>query len=639
MLKVKLPKKTLKVLISAAIPALIILASYFRIFETYELATLDIRFRIRPPQKATDKVVFIEIAQDTLDQLGQWPISRDYHALLIDALTEYGSKAIVFDMTFGQSSPSDAAFIESVKNSRRVYVASIFRLSEKRQKKIFPEVISCESQPLPSLRDYVGTGHINAVVDRDGKRRSAPLFIDFNGKLIPQISFLALCDYLGVSIKDVKVEKARYIKMPPDIRIPIDSNGYTIVNYAGRWGEVFKHYSYVDILKAYAAKSYGKKSEISLNELRGKICLVGLTAPATHDLNPTPLEERSPMVGLHANIINTILTKNFIVRVNKFINLFILVFLSVMVILAVLRLRPARGILAALGIFFGFIITAFVLFGFLRIWVDLFYPLILISGVYIFSTFYKYITERNKRIVMERELDIAQKIQRSFLKETPPQIEGLDIAVIMTPAKSVGGDLYDFIEMKGRIGIMIGDVSGKGVPAALFMAKTVTDFRFHAKTQESSLKVMTDLNNQIAVESTSGLFVTLSYIVVDRAAKKLTIVDGGHLPAAYAGREKETTFITTAGGMALGIMEGVEFLELEVAIREGDVFVFYTDGVTEARNIKGEEFTEERLKDAVSKYKELGAKDITQKIYEDLQKFKGKASQHDDITIITMKVV
>ncbi|MFH1867519.1 MAG: CHASE2 domain-containing protein, partial [Candidatus Omnitrophota bacterium] len=612
-IKIKIPKNLLKILIAAVIPALIILASYFRIFETYELATLDLRFRFRPPQKITDKVVLVDIAEDTLDQLGEWPIDRGYYSYLIDALTAHNAGAIVFDIVFGQSSPAyddeyspDELLIESARNSNKVYLATILGLSDKSPKNIFPDASGYENQPLPSLKKVCrGIGHINVRVDIDGKRRRVPLFLDLNGELIPQISFLALCDYLNISIQDIDVERGRFIKLTPGLKVPIDSEGHTMVNFAGRWGKAFKHYSFIDILKSYAAVEKGRTPIIDLDEFNNKICIVGLTAVATHDLDPIPLQKRYPMVGFHANLINTILTKSFIIRVHHLINLIILALLSLAVVLSVLRLKPSRGVLAALGIFFGFVALAFGLFGFFNIWIDLFYPLILISGVYIFCTFYRFITERNKRLLMEKELDIAQRIQRSFLKETSPKRNGLDIGVIITPAKSVGGDLYDFVEFDNEslLGIMIGDVSGKGMPAALFMAKTVSDFRFHAKAQDDSLKAVTELNDHVSIESTSGLFVTLCYIVADANAGKLSIVDAGHLPVVHAGKDKETILITATGGMAIGIMDGVEFHKNEITVCQDDVFVLYTDGVTEARNTKIEEFGEIRLKDAVTRHK------------------------------------
>ena len=642
MLKIKFHKKALKCLIVLILPIIIILTSYFKVFETFELATFDLRFKIRPSQVVTDKVVIIEIAEDSLNSMGQWPIDRRYYAALTDVLSKAEVDSIVFDILFSQHSKpaSDSAFTESAKNSKNVYLPVALRLTEHEKVGPFPKAKSIESEPFKELLNSArGVGHINATTDIDGKRRRVPLFISYQGKVIPQLSFLALSDSLGISIGDMKVESSNSIRVNKDIAIPIDDEGQLIINYAGKWGEAFKHYSFVDILTSFRDIQNGKTPAIDLNELKGKICIVGLTAVGTHDLNPIPLEERYPMVGLHANLINTILIKSFIIRVNPVINILILIMLSLIIAFAALKLKPAFEILIALGVLSGFIIIAFILFGFFNIWVDLFYPSVLIIGVYLFCTFHKYISEQKRRLIMQRDLDIAQKIQKSFLKETPPVTDKLDISVMMVPAKSVGGDLYDFVETdKKDIGLMLGDVSGKGVPAALFMAMTVSHFRFHSKTEDDPVKVVTKLNDQIAAESTSGLFVTLTYMMVDQKVKKLSIVDAGHLPVVHVTKGKKPVLITAKGGMALGIMEGVEFTKEDVEITSGDIFVVYSDGVTEARNIRKEDFEEERLINAVERYRDLSAKEISDNVYKELKRFRGKAPQHDDISIMVLKI-
>ncbi len=640
--KIKFPKKILRYFIAAIIPLVVILVSYFRVFETFELATLDLRFKTRPPQRAVGNVVIIEIAQDTLEKTGQWPIDRKFHAGLVDALTACGAKAIIFDILFSTKSShsSDIKLIESVARARNVYLPVALRLSEAPPKGVFPDAVEIESEPMPELLAAArGTGHINAATDIDGKRRRIPLLISYKDRLIPQISLLAVCDMLGIKIDDAGLETGRFLRLNSDIMIPVDAQGQMMINYAGYWGQAFRHYSFIDILTSYRDLHYGKSGVIDLHELRDKICIIGLTAVATHDLNPIPLQERYPMVGLHANLINTILLKNFILRVNPAVNTIILIILSGLIVLAVLRLKPVFEILSVFFIFFGFIAIAFALFAFFNVWIDLFYPLLLIAGVYVFCTFHQYISEQNKRILMQRDLDIAKRIQQSFLRQSPPEKQGLDIWFKMEPAKSIGGDLYDFIKNADQsLGIMVGDVSGKGVPSALFMAMTVSNFRFHAKTEADPVKVVTELNNQIAKESTSGLFVTLTYLNVDSNKMKLSIVDAGHLPVVYAGREKETILITAKSGMALGIMDGIEFVKEEVLMCPGDVFVLYTDGVTEARNTNKEEFGDERLIGIVSQCKDMTVKEITENIYNEVLKFRKKAPQHDDITIMVLKV-
>jgi CHASE2 domain-containing sensor protein len=640
--KIKFPQKTLKYLAAIAIPVAVILTSYFRLFETFELSTLDLRFKVRLAQKAACDIVLIEIAQDTLEKIGQWPIDRKFHAALVDTLSAAGAKAIIFDILFStrSSHTSDEMLTESIARAKNVYLPVALRLSEDAPKGMFYNAIEIESEPMPGLLETArGIGHINATIDIDGKRRRVPLFINYKDKVIPQISLLAVCDILGIKISDIKVERGKSLELNRDIKIPVDSYGHMIVNYAGYWGQAFRHYSFIDILTSYRDLHEGRQGIVDLEQLRDKICIIGLTAVATHDLNPIPLQERYPMVGLHANLINTILLENFIVRARPDVNILILVLLSGLIVLAVLKLKPVFEIMSVVFIFFGFIAIAFGLFAFFNIWIDLFYPLLLIVGVYLFCIFGQYIAEQNKRALMQRDLDIAKRIQQSFLKQSPPEKQGLDIFFKMESAKSIGGDLYDFIVNDDKsLGIMVGDVSGKGVPAALFMAMTVSNFRFHAKTETDPVKVITELNNQIATESTSGLFVTLTYLNVDSENMKLAIVDAGHLPVVYAGKDKEAVLITAKTGMALGIMDGVEFEKEEIPMSSGDVFVLYSDGVTEARNPKKEEFTEERLKSCVSKYKYLTAKEITENIYNEILNFRKKAPQHDDITIMVLKV-
>lgn len=640
--KIKIPKKTLRYLVAIIIPVIVMLASYFNLFETFELSTLDLRFKARPAQKATGDIVLIEIAEDTLEKIGQWPIDRQFHAALVDALSAVGAKAIIFDMLFSTKSrhESDIKLVEALAGAKNVYLPVALRLSEDKPRGIFIDATEIESEPFPELlKTARGIGHINATTDIDGKRRKVPLFISYKDKVIPQISLLAVCDMLGVNISDIKVKKGKHIELNPDIRIPVDSKGQMMINYAGYWGQAFRHFSFIDILTSYRDLHQGEQGVIDLEQLRDKICIIGLTAVATHDLNPIPLQERYPMVGLHANFINTILLKSFIVRVGPVANILILLLLACLIVLAVIKFKPVFGILAAFFIFFGFIITAFGLFAFFNIWIDLFYPLILIVGIYVFCTFAQYIAEQNKRALMQRDLDIAKRIQQSFLRQSPPEKQGFDISFKMESAKSIGGDLYDFVINDDKsLGIMVGDVSGKGVPAALFMAMTVSDFRFHAKTEVDPVKVVTELNNQIATESTSGLFVTLTYLNVNSENMKLSIVDAGHLPVVCAGKDKEAYLITAKSGMALGIMDGVEFKKEEIPMSPDDVFVLYSDGVTEARNPKKEEFGEERLQRCVSQCRNLTAKEITDNIYKEILCFRKNAPQHDDITIMVLKV-
>ncbi|UCH11955.1 MAG: CHASE2 domain-containing protein [Candidatus Omnitrophota bacterium] len=633
-------KRPIGIIAALVISALIILISYFRIFDVYELATLDLRFKLRPAQRTSDRIAIIEIARDTLEQIGTWPIDREFYARLIDILTEFGARSIIFDVIFAQKQNelSDEELVNSVAASKRVYLALAFRLTKEVGDSAFPQAQELEASPFSSLdKAAYGIGHINVIPDIDGKLRRTPVFIDYKDRLYPQLSFLAACDYLGKSQDTVKIDK-KFVQIDSGIKIRIDEDGQMLINFADRWGKAFKHYSFIDILKSYIQLKNNEKPRLALKTFKDKICLVGLTAVGTHDLNPVPLQADYPMVGVNTNIINSILTNNFIHRAGKLTNIIILIFLGLVASFLTLKLKPLKSLLMIVGLLFVFTLFSYVVFAFFKTWLDLFYPLLLVSLVYLFTTFYKYISERNKRMLIERELDIARRIQKSFLKETPPEKEGLDIAVIMDAAKAVGGDLYDFVDISAdEIGIMVGDVSGKGVPAALFMAMTVSNFRFHARGRNQPADVMARLNNQISAESTSGLFVTVYYLIADVRKKILKLADAGHLPLIIAHPNAEVETLKVEGGMAVGIMEGTEYTERQTPFGSGDIFLLYTDGVTEARNVKKEEFGENRIKQALSECRNKSAKEIIEHIYKTLKKFTRKAPQHDDITIIVLK--
>lgn len=570
----RISRHLIRIVFALAVAIAISLVSYFRIFEVFELATLDLRFKLRPPQKVSDKIAIIEISNDTLNQIGTWPIDREYHAYLIDILTRYKTRSIIFDMLFTkeQNPVSDKKLIDSTRSSQRTYLGCVFRLSNKIS--IFPVAEDIEALPLPQLLKAArGIGHINITGDIDGKRRSVPLFIKHKGGLVPQLSMLAVCDYFGKNLGELEIIPKKYVKLTPAVKIPIDENGMTLINFAGRWQDTFKHYSFIDILKSDVQIQNGEKPRVDLNELSDKICIVGLTAVGTPDLHPTPVQTDYPMVGVHANIINSVLNNSFIFRVSRQVNIFILILLGLITIFSVLRLRPLHSLLCVLSIVLFFTLAAFAFFIIFNLWIDLFYPLILISVMYLFATFYKYISERNKRMIMEKELDIARNIQKSFLKEAPPAKQGLEIAVRMDTAKAVGGDLYDFVDMpEGRIGIMIGDVSGKGVPAALFMAKTVSEFRFHSRTQSLPEQTLSELNNTVSLESTSGLFVTIFYMILDMKQKEIHMADAGHLPVIIAHREGPTEALKIKGQMAVGIMDGIEYTQRVIGFNPGGYF-------------------------------------------------------------------
>ncbi len=241
------------------------------------------------------------------------------------------------------------------------------------------------------------------------------------------------------------------------------------------------------------------------------------------------------------------------------------------------------------------------------------------------------------------ELQIAADIQQSFMPDVIPQITGFDIAARSVMAKEVGGDFFDVIPFeiislgKGTLGILIADVSGKGVPAALFMALSRIVVRVNALWHRDPAQAIYASNNIIAQDSKAGMFVTLFYGTLSEKNRTLTYVNAGHNPPIICRSRDGSLEELMPTGIVLGAVENREYFSCTVDIGRDDVIVMYTDGVTESINAKEELFGEDRLKAIIRKNARLKTQEILEKILEGVQEFTGDMPQFDDITLMIIK--
>lgn len=615
--------------------------SYFHIADSYELQTLDLRFRLRPPVPATDKAVIVEIGEDTIEKLGRFPFDRSYYAILIKALSAAGAKAIVFDLFFSEEAKSDADFAEAAAKAGNVYFPEVFELTNKRPAGIVT-ADGYVAKNLDSLsRAAKGEGHINVIPDIDGKYRRVPAYVRYNGVDYPYMTLKVACDQLGIRSGDVKFKPGREVDIGRGIRLPVDENSLILVNFSGPWGASYKHYSFVDILQSFLAKLGGKRPNIDLSAFTDKVCFVGLTAVGTVDLHPNPFDTLYPAMGLHVEVFNSIFNNNFIRRAPRWLNIAILLSLFALVSALVLKAKPRRAFFALFSIVSIYTLASFIVFNIFGIWLDIIYPVVIVIFLYISLTLYKYIREWKHRLLIENELEIAKKIQESFLPKSTPSVKGVEVSACMFTAKQVGGDLYDFVAFdgdgSGKFGVMIGDVSGKGVPAALFMAMVTGAFRSFALPGRSPEKVLEELNLKLSKESASNLFVTVFYMIFDMANRSAVFGNGGHLPVLRLPKSGAAQFLDVKEGAPLGLMEG-PYSGGEVKFEKGDTFIFYTDGITEAMNQKSDMYGKERLEAVAAKNRALGATALAAAIEKDVRRFEPKSQQHDDMTIIAVKI-
>ncbi|HML22420.1 MAG TPA: SpoIIE family protein phosphatase [Aggregatilinea sp.] len=240
--------------------------------------------------------------------------------------------------------------------------------------------------------------------------------------------------------------------------------------------------------------------------------------------------------------------------------------------------------------------------------------------------------------VLQRELEMAHGIQASFLPEQIPHVDGWEICDFWEPVRGVAGDFYDFYPLEdGRLALTIADVSGKGVPAALFMALSVTVLRFGVSLNLPPAEVIRRANESIIASQRSRMFATVLLGYLETETGMLQFASAGHNPGLlYRAAEQRCDYIT-ASGVAVGVFPNVDFAENNVRIEHGDILVLYTDGITEAINADEEEFGEERLEALLMEHCDMAAGELCGTIVEAVSAFAEGRALVDDATLVVIK--
>jgi sigma-B regulation protein RsbU (phosphoserine phosphatase) len=233
---------------------------------------------------------------------------------------------------------------------------------------------------------------------------------------------------------------------------------------------------------------------------------------------------------------------------------------------------------------------------------------------------------------LNREIEIAREVQERLFPQELPEFSGIDYAGSCRPALGVGGDYYDFIRLSDtELGIAIGDVSGKGIPAALLMASLRASLRGQTIRREDDLAtLMSNVNKLVYESSTSNRYATFFYAQYDSVSRKLTYVNAGHNPPLLL-RANGTVEWLSEGGLPLGVMEDAKYEERPVALATGDVLVLYTDGVTEASNDIEDQYGVERLEALVRKNATRPAVEIVEALRDEVVTFTGARHLNDDL--------
>ena len=337
------------------------------LMDRFENVFIDFFFRQRPPIGMHPAIVHIDMAEDSLQALGRWPWPRYNHAAMVHILHEWGAKEIVFDVIFSESSTTfdDESLSQAIKEAGNVYLPVM--LESLGSKKTWVH-------SLPQFEHFAkGIGHVNVFPDRDGAIRRVVPLLSYGGETYPYLGAEVAFGYLG---KDM-------LKIKPNI--PTDQEGRIFINWAGKWKDSFQHYSFWDVIKSYASIREGQTPLIAPDKIKGKICVIGLTALGLTDIKSNPMEETYPAVGVQTNIINSILMKRFARPIAPRWNKISLLVIGLLLSFFFLFSRQVLSLVAGLGFGFLWVLFAFWLFVDRGVWIYVVNPLLLIFSLFVFS--------------------------------------------------------------------------------------------------------------------------------------------------------------------------------------------------------------------------------------------------------------
>jgi serine phosphatase RsbU (regulator of sigma subunit)/CHASE2 domain-containing sensor protein len=677
---------------AATIAALLLYAVSPEMLRSLEFAAYNMSLPLRAEKSPSAIPVIVDIDERSLETVRQWPWPRYLVADLVDALNSNGVAAIAFDVLFSErdnSSPGEIAeYLRRDKNfsvrfeglpenfhdydgllasslSVAPAVLAVYAGADAPPPGGVPDTVNVIERsspgavsyadklyraqggafPLPELGN-VPLGAVNVEPDADGSIRRIPVVVSVGGKIYPTLSLRALMVALGTrnliigtgsgGIEYVRV--SRYtLRVSPDgfIHIPFIGPQHT-----------YDYVSAADVLSGTVARE----------RLEGRVAIVGSSAPGLSDIHPMPYDPAYPGLETHAAVLDAMLTGNGITVPARagVIQCAAILAAGVLSTLMFGFARPrvyvsvAAGLVAAIALFAGASFAR----GIFITPVPSIMTVALTAVSILFLRFMQEerqkmtaraaLAEENARRAREQaDLDAARKIQDSALtKDFPPYagFEDAEVFAVMRPARDVGGDFYDCFSVgEGRLAVVIADVSGKGIPAALFMMMARTVIRSRAMSGFSAGKILRAANDLLSRDNNAGMFVTVFMAIYDRASGTLEYANAGHNSPIII-RGGEPSWLPAAENFVLGGYEGLDYEQESVDFLPGDCLALYTDGVTEAMNETNELFGDDRLMETIRHAADSPAKEMVGRIDSEVARYAGTAGQSDDVTVMALRL-
>lgn len=631
-------------------------------------------------------VRIIDIDERSMKAFGTWPWRRDTLAQLVDKLFATGARVVVFDMVFpeasvgpleqlpaamrnspdlkplldklGEAGTVDDDFAKSI--ARHPVVLGIIGSSQvtgalPKAKAAFATIgedirrfvptFAGASGNLPIFEEgAAGIGLLNWLPDHDQILRRIPIVAGVSNTAYPSLAAETLRVLSKAST--IRVRSAGDGGFAGNRGITTVAIGDTLIR-TDRDGQLWLWFSRHDSKRTISAADV-LQGKVQQNALDGRVAIVGTSAPGLLDLRATPLDPVISGVEINAQAIEQLLAGCLLVRPDYALGMEIVLTIASALLLGYLAFRWGARVSAGIG--FGSVC----LFSLGSLWafsqgllLDAVFPILTSSAAYIFGTGYLYYEaegERNRgreelhRI--GREMEAAAQIQRTFLpKESPagPLDHTFEIFAVMRPAKAVGGDFYDyFLVDDNTLAIAVGDVSGKGVPAALFMSVSRTVLRAVAFEGGDPGTILTKVNAILARDNSESMFVTIFFAMLDLRTGTLAFSSAGHDDAVLLSGARGCESLHYMGP-AIGLVEFAAYPTNTRHLAPADTLLLLTDGITEAFNSEGHVFSSDRVLRTVTQQSFAGAMELVQSLNYEVSRFCAGAEQSDDITCVALR--
>lgn len=635
------------------------------VFRPLDLRLHDLRYRLRGPIPASDRIALVEVDDRTLSAYGgRWPLPREDYAIVIDALESVGVQAMAFDLLFlGDSSddPNGDALLASLTAGRDNVVHSITFLpgdpslggvasqpSDSAQLIRHGRPVSRQrlamarqvSLPYDALLDSAAElGHTSVMIDADGVIRRIPQFVRYGEWAYPSL-VLRLVEVAARTDSTLP-----QFELAPDgvrihfhgrqLRVPCDEEGGTAIAFAGDQAAFRNRHSMLDVLNWYRERDTTSLARA----FRGKLVLVGVTAVEQNatDIGATPFSSGAPLVFIHANAVNSALRGRFLSHPPAALVLMLLILLGAALGALYSRWSLGRAAIAAAVALVGVAALDFGLFA----WRDVDFPplgALLVPPITWAAVENVWRREAEQRArARARELDVARSIQQHLLPSAPPAFPGLDVFGRNLPADAIGGDYFDWLALDDdTLAVVVGDISGHGIPAALLMAHLRASFHAEAHPGRAPEEVVAAMNRSLARAAAPGKFATFFLGQISIRDRRLRFCNAGHNPPLLL-RGAETLPLM-ATGLPLAMMEGVPYSGGEEPFGPGDALIVYSDGIPEATVQKGF-YGDDRLRSQVLALaaRVPSAAAIGEGLLADLRLVAGDGMRADDVTLVVVR--